>query len=75
MEFGKWRQRLVHVDGDVRWMHRSKGDLLEARWESRTNKSKYPEKAIEIQVYGVKYYVDIEGCIKYIQEVLDKRWW
>ena len=75
MAFGWWRQRVQHVDGDVSWLHRSQWDLLEARWESRTNKSKYPEKVAEIQAYGVKYYVDIEECVKYLRGLLEKNWW
>ena len=64
--FWWWRQRIKHEDWDVKRLHLSKWDVLEANGLSRTNAAKFPTDVIEVQVYGVKYYLECQKAADFI---------
>ena len=55
------------------WLHNSKWDVLEWRWLSRANLPKYPDNIIEVQIYGKKYYLDLEAAADFIINKLEWR--
>lgn len=58
-----WKHVVRHVEWDVNWLHKTKWDVLEARWYSRTNSARIKELIdsgeVTVEVlYGKKVYLD-----------------
>lgn len=56
-------------------MNRSKGDLLEARGKNRMDYKAFDreEKVLEVQVYGERYYLDVEGMLEWLKPIYSSR--
>lgn len=69
--YWKGRHRIMHVEGDDMWIHRSKRDLLESRglrgWTKEYNKL---DNILEVQVYGKKMFLDY----KIFKNEIEKMW-